>query len=94
MTDILEELDRWIAEWRSLADFRQPALPRTMLLQRARDEIAALRAARLGEWGTTLIAKARAEALEEASLAAEACCREFPACGVAVVAIRALKARA
>lgn len=91
--DILIQLDLWISEmWRERCRYEYP-----LIMQRARNEIAKLREERLGEWGTTLIAKARAEALEEA---AQVCEHRVPpvqeihwqaGARACAVAIRALK---
>jgi hypothetical protein len=94
MSDILEELDRWIEQWTGIGDNRHPRLP---MLQRVRDEIVTLR--RITRHGGALftadyVAAARAEALEEA---AQICLRlyeEYPQCGLAAAAIRALKDKA
>lgn len=67
MSDILEELDRWLAEWRGVGDFRHPRLPQ---LERIRDEIAALRL-KLADKRLLRGVRIRNEALEEAARACD-----------------------
>ena len=69
VTDVLTELDEWIG-WSADG-------PTVQMVQRARDEIAALRQALKGPCVTCPTRNARAEALEDATRACEEICAKF-----------------
>ena len=84
MDDIVEELDRWLADWDRFNEMHHVNPPERAVLQRARDDILALREDTEKKLSATLEfavelarSNARAEALEEAAGAIEAHYRTY-----------------
>jgi len=78
--DIVAELDAWLADTPRIG---QAAIERSRMIQRARDEIVALRAetdreGSLLERQSKTLTAVRAEALEEAAQACQALPAEYP----------------
>ena len=95
--NVVAELERWLELWDIGYYAVTPSLETIPLVKRARDEIVALRSSL--EHNASVLTRAvveatpviRAEALEEAAQVCISLVGQFPQCGVAASAIRALK---
>lgn len=93
--DVVAELDEWLREWQ---DDRWPSVHGQAVMQRARDEIVALRRA-MPTLADHYVRQARAEALEDAACVCEQIEAELgpkwqdciPVCQDCAATIRALK---